>query len=138
MKSPALVDLDHRHLPVEMPAQHRVGAIVRRRDPGRAGRLQLLARARRDLFIAGLAADGIGPADQIPGRGDVIEEHTDHEGDAGDDRHPRPPERRLHDPVRPTLARQHDEIDGGRGKAGGPQNIGQVSPTRSVSDFQRK
>ena len=113
----AFVDLDDGHLAVEMPAQHRVGAIIRRRDPGRAGRSQLLARARRDLFIAGLAADGIGPADQIPGRRDVIEEHADHEGDAGDDSHPRPPECRFHDPVRPALARQHHEIDGGRGES---------------------
>ena len=40
-KAATLVDLDDRHTAIEVPAQHGVGAIVRGRDPGRAGLLQL-------------------------------------------------------------------------------------------------
>ena len=90
LEAAALVESHHGNAAVEVPAQHRVSAIIRGGDPGRAGPLQLIPRPRSDRFIARLAADGIGAADQIPGRGDIIEEHADHEGDAGDHGDPRP------------------------------------------------
>ena len=81
LKPAALVDLNHRHAAVEMPTQHRIGAVIGGGDPARAGLLQLILRACGDLLVACLAADWIDAADQVPGRSDVIEKHADHEGD---------------------------------------------------------
>ena len=101
-------------------AGHGVGAIIRCRDPGRAGLLQLRFCARLHLLIAGLAADRIGAANQIPGRRNIIEEHGDDEGDTCDHGHLRPIDRRLDHPLRPTLTGEHCEVDRGGGEAGGP------------------
>ena len=55
LESAALVELYHRHAIPKQPAQHGVGAIVGRRNPGRAGLVELILRTRHDLLVAGLA-----------------------------------------------------------------------------------
>ena len=97
-----------------------------------------ILRAGGDLLVAGLAADRIDLADEIPGRGDVIEKHDDDEGDARDDRDVGPAmvDLIIHagQPSRGSIAM----LIAAAAKPTGHMNIGQVSPTRSVSDFQRK
>ena len=73
-----------------------------------------------DLLVAGLAADRIGAADEIPGADDIIEKHRDDEDDAGDDRGFGPGDRRPDHPGRTSLARQHRDVDGGGGKSNRP------------------
>src|SRR6202035_1380619 len=82
----ALVDLDHRHARAKVPAQHRISPVVRGRDPARAGFLTLGLRTLRPLTKARLAADRIGPADEIPWRRDIIKKDRDNEDDAGNHR----------------------------------------------------
>ncbi len=94
---------------------------------------------RDDLLIAGFAADRIGAADEIPGGRDVIEEDADDEGDAGDDRDA-DPAKRGRSPPTPEIFRATAcvALMAVAAKPAGHKNIGQVSPTRKVSDFQRK
>src|SRR5688500_7857350 len=94
-KPAALVDLDDRHAIAKEPAQHRVGAVFGGGDPTRTGFFQLRLRPRHHLLIACLAADRIGPTDEIPGRDDIIEKDRDDEDDPGNDRSLGPANRRL-------------------------------------------
>ena len=105
--SPALVDLHHRHAIVEEPAQHRIGAIVGRGDPGRAGLLQLGLGPADDRLVTGLAADRIGAADEIEGHHQIVEADGNDKGDAGDDRDFGPAERHRDKGGRPSFPRQH-------------------------------
>ena len=76
---------------------------------------------------------------KFQGAGDVIEEHADDEDDAGRDRAAlaqRSVDLIIHagQPSRGSIAM----LMAAAAKPAGHMNIGQVSPTRSVSDFQKK
>src|SRR6202011_5447132 len=68
----ALVDLDHRHARAKVPAQHRISPVVGVRYPARAVFFKLGLHPPRPRPNARLAADRIGPADEMPWRRHII------------------------------------------------------------------